>query len=114
MYDARIERLAVLEYGKIPEGMFVCHHCDNPICVNPNHLFLGSAFDNIQDAINKGRMKRGSEVCGSNHGCSKLTEQKVKDIRKDTRLHRVIAKEYGVVRRTISEIKQNKTWRHVK
>lgn len=43
--------------GPIPTGLFVCHHCDNPPCCNPDHLFVGTAKDNVQDAISKGRMR---------------------------------------------------------
>lgn len=45
-------------YGEIPKGFFICHHCDNPPCCNPRHLFLGTAQDNMQDAWHKGRYER--------------------------------------------------------
>lgn len=47
-----------LHYGPIPLGMFICHSCDNPSCVNPEHLFIGTNKDNQQDAISKGRRKK--------------------------------------------------------
>jgi len=45
-----------LHYGRVPPGLFVCHRCDNPTCVNPNHLYAGTAFDNARDASVRGRM----------------------------------------------------------
>lgn len=62
-----------LTYGKIPEGMHVCHSCDVPACINPKHLFLGTPFDNMQDAWKKGRFK--------NHAKAKLSAIQVREIR---------------------------------
>ncbi len=102
-----------MEYGHIPTGMCVLHTCDNPPCVNPKHLFIGTQKDNIEDAHSKGRTRNGVSI-GSMHGCAKLTEKQVRLILKDTRVHREIAKDYTVSRSTVSLIKQGKTWTHVK
>lgn len=63
---------------EIPEGMLVCHHCDNPPCVNPNHLFLGTQVDNVQDMIEKGR---GSDNSGEMNGRAKLSRKDIDRIR---------------------------------
>src|SRR6266404_7110558 len=64
--------------GSIPEGMWVLHKCDNPPCINPEHLFLGDRMDNTLDRDNKGRNKI---TAGQNNGFAKLTEQDVNEIR---------------------------------
>ena len=91
-----------VHHGPIPEGMHVCHHCDTPPCVNPDHLFLGTYEDNMMDMILKGRQPR-----------AKLNAAQVKAIRLDTRKHEDIAKEYGVVRQTVSMLKAIRTWLYV-
>lgn len=60
--------------GPIPNGLFVCHHCDNPPCVNPSHLFVGTQTDNIRDKEAKGR---GNHTSCQEHGSSKLTNRQV-------------------------------------
>lgn len=98
--------------GNIPDGMFVCHRCDNHSCVNPSHLFLGTHQDNIQDMMNKDRQNRGER-----HGMHKLTEQKVYQIREKLEQgysHQQIANMFGVSRKTISHIKSKRDWKWLK
>lgn len=95
---------------QIPEGMLVCHLCDNPGCVNPAHLFLGTPSDNVQDCMRKGRRAR---IRGSEHGNSKLTEADVHEIRRA--LSRGvpqcrIGSAFGVGRHCISQIKTGCSW----
>lgn len=80
----------------------VCHHCDNPLCVNSGHLFLGDPLSNAQDRSRKRRNVNPH---------AKLTWEQVCSIREDQRLHKVIAKDYGVARARISEIKEGKTYK---
>ena len=94
----------------IPDGMFVCHKCDNPSCVNPNHLFLGTRNDNSQDMVNKGRSLKGER-----NPKSKLTVDDVKQIRimlKENKIpQQQIAQMFGVKQPAISFIKTEKYWR---
>jgi DNA-binding transcriptional regulator YiaG len=97
--------------GDIPEGMNVCHHCDNRFCVNPSHLFLGSQKDNLQDMKKKGR-----STAGEKNAKSKLTEKYVKEIKqglKDGLSTKTLATIYSVSTSTINFIKQGKRWNHV-
>lgn len=97
-----------LHCGSIPPGVLVCHHCDNPKCVRPDHLFLGTINDNNQDKKNKGRCVRGHAV-----HTSKLTENDVRDIRaeRDRGVPVVaIAERYGVSVRSVQSILSKETW----
>lgn len=98
--------------GEITDGMLVCHRCDNPSCVNPEHLFLGTHDDNMKDMAKKGRGKSGRKP-GQKHGICKLTDDLVRKIRADNRYQRLIAKELGVSQTTISNVKLGKIWTHV-
>jgi hypothetical protein len=101
--------------GPIPEadgyhGMTVCHKCDNPACVNPDHLFLGTHQENMRDMAKK---QRSAETRGEANGMAKLTEQDIVNIRNDQRSQRTIGKDYGIDQKTVWDIKHNRIWRHV-
>jgi len=99
--------------GDIPAGMYVCHRCDNPSCVNPDHLFLGTPTDNQKDMADKGRAV-GIRQGGESHPIAKLTEKAVVDIRArraNGAPLSVLAAEYGVCEATISYAASGKTWK---
>lgn len=99
----------MLYRGPIPEGLFVCHRCDNRGCVNPNHLFLGTQSDNIKDCVAKGRHK--GQPSGGQHSQAKLSPTDVAAIRADVRPSTQIAKDYPVGAGHIRAIKSGSTWR---
>jgi len=92
-----------LHVDAIPEGLLVCHTCDNPSCVNPEHLFTGTYSDNTKDMIKKGRRPCQK---GIKNPRSKLTEQQVKAIRKDNRLQKEIAYDYNLSQGHVSALKR--------
>lgn len=101
-----------LYIGSIKEGLLVCHHCDNPRCVNPGHLFLGTDTDNVQDCVKKGRNRYGDNA-GEKHGLSKLTDEQVSAIRTmwSNGAHGVdLAKEFSVSQANISLIVHHRRW----
>lgn len=103
----------VLHHGAIPEGLHVLHRCDNPSCVNPNHLWLGTNYDNVQDRDQKGRYPWRP---GESHPRAKLTEPQVIEIRRRAdggEGCQAIAKDYGVSRTTVGDIKYRRSWRHI-
>lgn len=115
----------LMHYKEDPREMCVLHKCDNPRCVNPAHLFLGTNDDNVQDKKSKGRhrgfkMKPKSyegTARGVNHGMSKLNNQNVIQIKeeycKGGITYQQLGSKYGVSKKTILNIINNRTWKHV-
>lgn len=104
--------------GDIPEGMCVCHKCDNTRCINPSHLFLGTQKDNMRDASRKNRFThhKGFFLSGENHRMAKLSEKEVVSIIDRLNLGETqisIAKDFGINQSTISDIKRKKHWKHI-
>jgi len=116
-----------LTSGEIPEGLYVCHRCDCKTCVNPAHLFLGTASDNLTDCVAKKRIARGDRSGprlhpdrmprGENVKSAKLTEDVVRQIRQayeDGTSQQALADEHGLHRVTVARVVNGQTWRHVK
>ena len=118
----------VLVHGRIPSGMCVCHMCDIPACVNPEHLFLGTHAENMRDAANKNRFPKGEQhhahrspevmrpPLGERNGNAKLRDEWIPFIRKrlaEGESQRSIAADYGVSHGMIGRISRGTAWRHV-
>lgn len=103
-----------LAHGDIPEGLLVCHHCDNPSCVRPNHLFLGTLKDNAYDMIRKGRkvVLKGEEL-----SFAKLTERQVRTIKelwsKKVCTRKQLEEIFNVAKTTVYTITTGTTWKHI-
>lgn len=107
----RAHRVAyALAYGPIPDGLQVCHRCDNPRCVRPGHLFLGTAQDNANDMVAKGSSAR---LNGERNGAARLSQQDVEAIRSDASTYGQLAKRFGVSPSAIGFIKRRQRWTHV-
>lgn len=113
--------------GKIPEGLCVLHKCDTPICVNPEHLFLGTDKDNAVDRNAKNRHAFGNRSGAKKHpektprgessGVSKLKAEDILEIRKEHAsgsTQKAIAEKYGICHQNVSSITKGRTWKHVK
>lgn len=99
--------------GEIPNGLFICHKCDNPSCVNPEHLFAGTRQDNVDDRERKGRNKPFNFPKHENHMRAKLTWKDVNEIRGTKRYRGItveLARKYKVGHKAISDVLNFKTW----
>ena len=109
--------------GEIPKGLCVLHSCDNPICVNPNHLTVGTHAENSSDMVRKGRQAKGirsgrytkpeKNVKGIKNHLHKLTEAQVLEIRASKHKTKELALLYGVRVDTILDIRSRHTWKHI-
>lgn len=134
--ERRAHRVAyILSKGNIPEGLCVCHSCDNRPCCNPSHLWTGTRKENMEDAVKKGRTAKGEKnwhfgkrgplspnygkphPCrGEKHNIVTLTEQKVREIRvrfSNGETQTALGIEFGVTQGAIHHLIKRHTWRHV-
>jgi len=99
-------------FGEIPDGMFVLHDCDNKLCVNPDHLHIGTQADNVREAF-----ERGLVTTGSDRRQSKLTEKNVNLIREsyaNGEMNQIeLGERFGVSDSTIADAIHRRTWKHV-
>src|SRR5260370_6637083 len=96
--------------GAIPSGLLVCHHCDNPTCCNPAHLFVGTNKDNTQDMVRKGRA-RGAQ--GEKHRSARLTADIVGQIRAAVGTTTQIAERFGIASCHVTNIRAGRKWKHL-
>lgn len=105
----QVHRLAyALRHGTIPDDLSVLHHCDTRLCANPDHLYIGTAADNMRDCITRKRIPRGER-----RASAKLTEADVRTILSSGGTGRALAEALGVSQGTIGKIRRRERWRHV-
>ena len=116
MYHSKLVSISRFIYekhfGEIPEGMVIRHKCDNPECINIEHLEIGTLYDNNHDTLSRGRARFAH---GTQHYLSKLDDEKVKFILKNISISNYkLAEMFNVNRKTIEAVKKRKTWKHIK
>ena len=95
--------------GDIPPGQLVLHNCHVRDCVNPDHLYLGTQRQNVQDQIDVGTFVKGEK-----NGCALLTDEIVREIRASEKSTRDLATQFNVSWYTIWDVKRNRSWKHIK
>jgi len=103
----------IIKYGDIPNNTVICHACDNPLCVNPLHLFLGNQLTNIKDMMSKSR----DAFVGERNPNAKLNEKMVREairLRDNGNSFTSISRVFNVSRQTITDAIKRKTWKHIK
>lgn len=109
--EVRAHRLAwIQKWGWLPDGLYVCHRCNNKRCINVDHLYLGTAKINSMDAVADGLWNAPK---GEQHWNASLTEDDVRAIRADSRIRREIAADYGIDKTSVTKIKNGSRWGHV-
>jgi hypothetical protein len=109
----RSNRAAWIAYrGDIPDGLHVLHRCDNRLCVNPDHLFIGTHAENMADMAAKGRHRKANPV-GENAHLSKLTDIQARYVLASNKKGSDLARELGVSRNCISALRTGYSWKHL-
>ena len=109
--SVRVSRFVCEAFHGLPDGMHALHKCDNTICINPDHLYAGTAKQNTKDCIE--RMRRTQIKRGSENVMAVLTEEQVLSIRSSSEKGVDLAEQYGVSQASISLIKNRKVWSHI-
>lgn len=113
-HNVRAHRASYTAFkGEIPEGLYVCHTCDNPQCINPDHLFAGTPAENTTDMIAKGRKRLGPPLRGERHPRCKLTIDQAREIKSAKGTARELAAKYGVSHALIVGIRNGTNWRYI-
>lgn len=97
-----------LHHGAIPSGRLICHRCDNPLCVRPEHLFLGTQLDNMEDARKKGRTAQGER-----NPRSTCNEEMIQEIRNFPGTHQEAADHFKVPKRRVISYRRGESWKHL-